>query len=91
MSITPAPGMRTATRTVLIVEDDAGVRELCAEALTDEGYSVQSAADGLAGLLQLDCAPDVMVLDLVTSRLDGWQFMRRLRQVAGHDGRRCSC
>jgi CheY-like chemotaxis protein len=85
VSITPMPGVRTATRTILIVEDDAEVREICAQVLTDEGYAVHTAPDGISGIAQLDCGPDVIVLDLVMPRMDGWEFMRRLRAVAGHE------
>lgn len=75
---------RTNTRTVLLIEDDASVRDVCAEALTDEGFVVHAAPDGLAGLAQLDCAPDVIVLDLLMPRMDGWEFLRRLREDEGH-------
>src|SRR5438045_9174407 len=81
----PPHATRIATRTVLIVEDDASVREICAEVLADEGYVVHAAADGIAGLAQLDYSPDVIVLDLVMPRMDGWEFLRRLREVAGHE------
>jgi len=76
-------GARTATRTILIVEDDPEVREICAQVLTDEGYAVHAAPDGVSGIAQLDRMPDVIVLDLVMPRMDGWEFMRRLRAVAG--------
>lgn len=70
--------------TVLIVEDDAGIRDACAEALTDEGYAVHVARDGLAGLVELRRDPDVIVLDLAMPRLDGWEFLRRLRAMDDH-------
>ena len=85
MDLGPSHATRTATRTVLIVEDDASVRDVCADVLTDEGYVVHAAADGMSGLAQLDCSPDVIVLDLVMPRMDGWEFLRRLRAVAGHE------
>lgn len=79
------PGTRAATRTILLIEDDAEVREVCAQVLTDEGYTVHAASDGISGIAQLDCMPDVIILDLVMPRMDGWEFMRRLRAVAGHE------
>jgi two-component system response regulator MprA len=85
VSITRLPGARIATRTILVVEDDAEVREVCAQVLTDEGYVVHAAPDGVSAIAQLDCMPDVIVLDLVMPRMDGWEFMRRLRAVAGHE------
>jgi two-component system response regulator MprA len=85
VAITPMPGTRAATRTILLVEDDAEVRDVCAQVLIEEGYAVHAAADGLSGIAQLDCMPDVIVLDLVMPRMDGWEFMRRLRVIAGHE------
>jgi two-component system response regulator MprA len=85
VSITPARNARRSTRTVLIIEDDAEVRAVCTEVLAEEGYAVRAAGDGIAGLAQLDIGPDVIVLDLVMPRMDGWEFMRRLRAVAGHE------
>lgn len=70
--------------TVLIVDDDAGIRDACAEALTDEGYSVRAARDGVAGLAALDEDPDVIVLDLLMPRMDGWEFLRELRGMEAH-------
>lgn len=77
--------IRNRVRTVLVIEDDAAVREACTEALVDEGYAVHSAADGLAALAELDCAPDVIVLDLVMRRRDGWEFLRRFRALPGQE------
>lgn len=71
--------------TVLLIEDDAAVRDVCAEALTDEGYAVRAAGDGISGLAQLDHEPDVIVLDLAMPRMDGWEFLRRLRGTIGHE------
>ena len=85
MNITAVPDSRTATRTILLVEDEADVREVCAQVLSDEGYTVHAAADGVSGMAQLDCRPDVIILDLVMPRMDGWEFMRRLRAVAGQE------
>ena len=85
MNVTLMPGARAARRSILVIEDDAEVREVCAQVLADEGYTVHAAADGVSGIAQLDCMPDVIVLDLVMPRMDGWEFMRRLRTVAGHE------
>ena len=79
------PAARSATRTILLIDDDAEVRQACAQVLSEEGYSVHAASDGVSGIAQLDCMPDVIVLDLVMPRMDGWEFIRRLRAVAGHE------
>jgi two-component system, NtrC family, nitrogen regulation response regulator NtrX len=63
------------THTVLIVDDDAGIRETLRAILEDEGYSVLEAADGIAGLALLasDC-PQLLLLDLNMPRLNGWEM-----------------
>jgi len=62
-------------RRILLVEDDPDLREALGEALEESGHIVISAIDGSEGLRQMeDCRPDVVVLDLMMPRLDGWQF-----------------
>jgi CheY-like chemotaxis protein len=65
------PGSR-----VLVIDDDAVIRETLATALGDEGYSVRCAEDGRAGLETLaGWAPDVIVLDLMMPVMDGHAFL----------------
>jgi signal transduction histidine kinase len=60
---------------VLLVEDDTDLREAVCDALTDVGYDVVTAVDGSDGLRRLrESRPDVVVLDLMMPKLDGWQF-----------------
>ena len=70
----PAAGVRR----VLIVEDDEALREVLCDALSDEGFSVASAADGLEALDRLGRSssprPSVILLDLTMPRMNGWQF-----------------
>jgi signal transduction histidine kinase len=62
-------------RRILLVEDDADLREALGDALAASGHTVIAAADGTDGLRQMRaCRPDVVVLDLMMPRLDGWQF-----------------
>ena len=63
-------------RRVLVVDDDADIRETLSLILEDEGYDVQSAADGAAALavLRSGPAPDVILLDLMMPVMNGWQF-----------------
>jgi signal transduction histidine kinase len=62
-------------RRILLVEDDADLREALGEALAASGHTVISAVDGTDGLRQMRaCRPDVVVLDLMMPRFDGWQF-----------------
>ena len=66
-------------RPVLIVEDDADLREMMAQLLTLEGYHIDTAANGREALEYLNEAPrpDVILLDLMMPIMDGWEFRRR--------------
>ncbi|HEX5504388.1 MAG TPA: response regulator [Thermomicrobiales bacterium] len=67
---------------VLVVDDDAAVRDLVATVLRDAGYAVRTAADGLAALRLLDrYAPAVVVLDVQMPGLDGLSTCARLRRA----------
>jgi CheY-like chemotaxis protein len=61
---------------VLIIEDDAGVRESLAEVLRDEGYEVHLAADGAAALraLAAEPLPSLILLDLMMPGMSGFDF-----------------
>ena len=63
-------------RSVLIVDDDADIRETMQLVLEDEGYHVAMAADGVQALRMLDggLRPDVILLDLMMPVMNGWQF-----------------
>jgi signal transduction histidine kinase len=65
----------TAPRRVLLVEDDAALRESLADGLTVRGYQVDSVVHGLAALEHMRrFEPDLVVLDLMMPVMDGWQF-----------------
>lgn len=60
---------------VLIVEDDADVREFMELLIATSGYETMSAADGLEALEKMrERRPCVVLLDLQMPRMDGWQF-----------------
>jgi len=63
--------------TILLVEDDLDVREALAEALRDEGYSVEVAGDGEQALDYLRGGagrPGLILLDLMMPRMSGSEF-----------------
>ena len=65
---------------VLVVEDDADLREMMAQMLTLEGFEADTATDGADALTQLqgpDRYPHVILLDLMMPRMDGWAFVDR--------------
>jgi CheY-like chemotaxis protein len=67
--------------TVLLVEDDDDARESVAEVLSDEGFDVLTARDGVEALEHFDQLPTpaALVLDLALPRMDGREVLRRLR------------
>jgi DNA-binding NtrC family response regulator len=71
----------TSRGRVLIVDDEANARMALAELLRDEGYSVETAADGFKALPKLDeFAPDVVVTDLKMPGIDGIELMHKVRE-----------
>ncbi len=66
---------------MLVVDDDAGVRQAVRRALLLEGYDVALADDGVTALRQVaDDGPDAIVLDVMMPRLDGIEVCRSLRE-----------
>ena len=69
------------TETLLLVDDDAMLRETLALNLRGAGYAVLTAADGVAALEQAQAQkPDLVILDLMLPELDGLTVCRSLRQ-----------
>ncbi len=74
------PVSSPARRTILVVEDDATLRETIAYNLRSEDYAVLTAADGVAALELAHQHPVALVLlDLMLPRLDGLEVCRQLR------------
>ncbi|MGH3504076.1 MAG: response regulator transcription factor [Nocardioidaceae bacterium] len=72
--------MAGALGRVLVVDDDEVIRELIAVNLTLEGFEVVTAVDGRDCLDKVrHVAPDLITLDVMMPRLDGWVTVHRLR------------
>ena len=68
---------------ILIVEDEAPMRRALEDVLADEGYRVLSAADGERGLQRaISEKPDIVLLDIMMPRLDGYAVCEELRRLA---------
>jgi two-component system response regulator HydG len=66
---------------VLVVDDEVNARTALAELLRDEGYAVETAADGFKALGKVaDFAPDVVLTDLKMPGMDGIQLLGRLHE-----------
>jgi CheY-like chemotaxis protein len=64
---------------VLVVEDDADLRELCSVVLRDAGHEVVEARDGAQAFDRMKTEPSAVVLDLVMPVVDGYEFLKQLR------------
>jgi len=68
---------------VLVVDDEPIVREVLARYLERAGYDVETAEDGAEGLERFTASrPDLVLLDLMMPRLDGFQVFDRIRARA---------
>ena len=67
-------------KTIVLVEDDEGIRETMAALLEDEGFAVAQASNGAEGLAQLRAAADpcLVLLDLWMPVMNGWQMLEQL-------------
>src|SRR5438105_7345647 len=76
-------GQKGPPMRVLVVDDDASLRQALRRALSLEGYEVELAADGLEALAFFRDerpTPDAVVLDVLMPTLDGWETCRAIRQ-----------
>ncbi len=71
-----------AGSTVLVVDDERNIVQLAKLYLRNEGYQVETAANGreaLDCLARVDCLPFIVLLDLMMPVMDGWTFWAELR------------
>ena len=74
--------MSSVSGSVLVVDDDPIVRDVLRRYLAREGFAVSAAADGEAALDAVAAArPDLILLDLMLPRIDGFEVFRRLRSA----------
>ncbi|MFQ5570513.1 MAG: response regulator [Rhodothermales bacterium] len=68
-------------RTILVIEDDADVRDNIQDLLTSDDYVVIPVADGRAGLKEAHFRqPDLIICDVMMPDIDGYEVLRELRQ-----------
>jgi DNA-binding response OmpR family regulator len=67
--------------TILLIDDDATLRELLAAQLHTAGYHVLEASDGSSGVrLAAEASPALIVLDVMMPGMSGWEVCERLRE-----------
>ena len=67
---------------VLVVDDEAMVRDVLARYLARDGFEVETVGDGEAALAAFETVrPDLILLDLMLPRVDGFEVFRRLREA----------
>ncbi len=78
------PGRQQGGPPVLLVDDDAGMRELVRLQLEREGYSVVEAASAAEGLAAIESRkPDLVLLDVMMPHVDGWEMLRQIQERYG--------
>lgn len=75
-------GVRTINKqTILVIDDEKSIRNMLESALTEEGYSVLSAFDGIDGYEKAKKHnPDLILLDIMMPDIDGFEVMQRLKR-----------
>lgn len=75
--------LELSCRSILVVDDDADVREAITSALSDEGYQVTGARNGREALAQLrgQTRPSLILLDMMMPEMDGWRFRLELKKL----------
>lgn len=71
-----------ANRKIVVVDDEAGIREAIKKVLSHEGYTVLGASDGTAAVsLTLRERPALVILDVLMEPMSGWETCRIMRQM----------
>jgi two-component system KDP operon response regulator KdpE len=72
-----------AREKILVIDDDVTLLNLLRQSLEKASYQVITATNGLAGLQQMyDQRPDLIILDVMMPRMDGWETCSRIREIS---------
>lgn len=75
--------METAPKKVLIVDDEMRMRRIITDYLRIKGYETVEAADGVEALERFATEkPDLVLLDVMMPRMDGWEVCRHIRETS---------
>jgi DNA-binding response OmpR family regulator len=69
-----------STRKILIIEDNLDIQEIYRLAFEEAGYTVMISINGLLGITDIvDFMPDVVVLDIMMPEMNGYEFLKALK------------
>ncbi len=78
--ITTTTVLHESRKTILVVDDDANIRELLRQQLENEGYNVREAKDGMDAIHQIKTArPDLILLDVMMPQINGFDVAAVLK------------
>jgi signal transduction histidine kinase/DNA-binding NarL/FixJ family response regulator len=85
----PRRGYEGARRKILVVDNEEADRELLAHLLEPLGFELRTAASGhdALDLLAAGLVPDAILMDLAMPGIDGWETIRRIRQLGHQDAK----
>lgn len=73
--------MGNSQATILVIDDQPGIRRLLTEVLQDEGYNVLTAANGYEGIqVALEANPKVILMDMKMPGMDGIEALKELKR-----------
>jgi len=73
------------TGNILVIDDEAEIREIVQVLLSSEGYTVETVADGMQALTMLTektFLPDVIILDIMMPDMDGYSVCKQIREIS---------
>ena len=76
--------MNTPAKHILVIEDDGEIREFVRLALSDEGYKVTTAPNGVVAIKLINeeaLEPDMLIVDMRMPQMDGQTFLKLYRQT----------
>jgi CheY-like chemotaxis protein len=74
--------MTTASQRILVVDDDFNSRRLMRRVLEYNGFTIYESANGEEALVVArQLQPNLILMDLIMPRLDGWEAIRQLRAI----------
>jgi CheY-like chemotaxis protein len=77
----PGTGHPASGVTVLLIDDDAAVRDIMAQILRSYGHAVLEASSGREGILQLSDALDLVITDLGMPGMNGWEVVDAVKRI----------